>query len=213
MFTAGLVQQTAGVCGRTQPGAGRFSANWAEVEEIRWPRTRCLPSCPRLASTPRLRPRYSGSLEGLRTGSSFWSNTGTTPRSEWTVFLIRFFLFIFNFFCYCEPKLNLPYTLRLKILSSSPALLVATHVYLPLSVVWVAVTVSVLPSGLILQRHKEHGHAVLCCGFNAYRHHITVSWSTLPARLTETPETTCTSYFQDITSLFWVIISFFQDIQ
>ena len=48
-------------------------------------------------------------------------------------------------------ELNPPYTFRLNILSSSPAVLAATHVYLPLSVVWAPVTVSVLPSGLILK--------------------------------------------------------------
>lgn len=47
-------------------------------------------------------------------------------------------------------KSNPPNTFRLNILSSSPALLVATQVYFPLSAVWALITVSVLPSGLIL---------------------------------------------------------------
>lgn len=55
-----------------------------------------------------------------------------------------------------NTKWNPPYTFRLNILSSSPAVLVATQVYLPLSVVWALVTVSVLPSGLILNTQRQH---------------------------------------------------------
>lgn len=55
-------------------------------------------------------------------------------------------------------KINPPYTFRLNILSSSPAVLVATQVYLPLSVVWAPITVSVLPSGLILKTKAESHH-------------------------------------------------------
>lgn len=76
VFTGGLVQQRAGVCARTRPGAGRFSASLSEVEEIRWPHTRSLMSCPRPSLTPRLRLYYSGWLEVLRIGSSFWNNQG-----------------------------------------------------------------------------------------------------------------------------------------
>lgn len=108
MFTGGFVQQTAGVCERTRPGAGHFLASWAEVEEIRWQHTRCLLSCPQLSLSPRLCSHYSGSLEGLRTGSSFWNKKTTMSRAEWTndifaiFFLICFILFIYFLLLWAE---------------------------------------------------------------------------------------------------------------
>lgn len=50
---------------------------------------------------------------------------------------------------------NLPYTLTLNILSSSPAGLLATQVYLPLSEVWASFKVNVLLSGLKLKATTE----------------------------------------------------------
>jgi len=51
-------------------------------------------------------------------------------------------------FCICE---NSPYTLKLKIWSSSPAGLVATQVYFPVSEVRALKMFNVLPSGATLQ--------------------------------------------------------------
>lgn len=110
--------------------------------------------------------RSMASLLPSITGGTVWANGECVQKREKSLHIIRMS------FCLKKKKKeqHAPYTFRLNILSSSPAALVATQVYFPLSAGRARVTVSVLPSGLTLSiktpniLHQKHMPRKLSAG-------------------------------------------------
>lgn len=113
----------------------------------------------------------SRTVVNCSTVSLLLSITGGTEKSEWKGKSVTWKHSSCNHQGQVK-KWNPPYTFRLNILSSSPAVLVATQVYLPLSAVWAPVTVSVLRSGLILNTKTASCH-------HYHHYNITYHWTGL----------------------------------
>ncbi len=110
------------------------------------------------AATHSMLTELSRTVVNCSTVSLLPSITGGTGKSKWRAKSVTWKHSSCIHQGQVKTKLNSPYTFRLNILSSSPAALVATQVYLPLSVVWAPVTVSVLRSGLILNTKTASYH-------------------------------------------------------